>query len=54
MNNSPNPAGLFSEGGKVIKLHIEDSLTIPTTGIKSVQPWEMLKIAQALELDRAA
>ena len=32
----PDPAGLFSEGGEVIKLHIEGSLTIPITGIKRV------------------
>ena len=27
------PADLFSEGGEVIKLHKEGSLTIPTAGI---------------------
>ena len=27
----PDPAGLFSEGGEVIELHIEGSLTIPKT-----------------------
>ena len=32
----PDPAGLFSEGGEVIQLHIDGSLTIPTTGIKWV------------------
>ena len=29
----PDPAGFFSEGGEVIKLHIEGFLTIPTAGI---------------------
>ena len=29
----PDPAGLFSEGAEVIKLHIEGSLTIPVTVI---------------------
>ena len=29
----PGPAGLFSECGEEIKLHIEGSLTIPVTGI---------------------
>ena len=28
--------GLFSEGGEVIKIYIEGSLMIPTTGIKRV------------------
>ena len=37
---APEPAGLFSEGGEVIKLHIEGSITIPTTGIKWVLLWE--------------
>ena len=33
----PDPAGLLSEGGDVIKLHIiEGSLTIPIPGIKRV------------------
>ena len=32
--------GLFSEGGDVIKLHIEGSLTIPKPGIKRVYLWE--------------
>ena len=30
----PDPAALFSEGGEVIKLHIEGSLTIPAPDIK--------------------
>ena len=30
----PDPAGLFSEGGEVIKLRTEGSLMIPTTWIK--------------------
>ena len=29
----PDPVGLVSKGGEVIKLHIEGSLTISTTGI---------------------
>ena len=29
----PDQADLFSEGGEAMKLHIEGSLTIPTTGI---------------------
>ena len=29
----PDPAGLFSEDGEAIELHMEGSLTIPTTGI---------------------
>ena len=29
----PDPVGLFSEGGEVIKLHVEGSLTIPRAGI---------------------
>ena len=29
----PDPAGLFSEGGEVIRHHIEDSLTMHTAGI---------------------
>ena len=33
----PDPVGLFSEGGEVINLHIEGSLTIPTTRIKRVE-----------------
>ena len=39
---TPDPAGYVYEGDEVIKLHtrIEGSLTIPTTGIKRVQPWE--------------
>ena len=32
----PYPAGLFSEGGEVIKLRIEGSLTIPIPEIKRV------------------
>ena len=32
----PDPAALFSEGGEVINLHIEGSLTIPKSGIKRV------------------
>ena len=32
-----DPDGLFSEGGKVIKLHSKGSLTIPTPGIKRVE-----------------
>ena len=32
----PDPAGLFSEGGDVIKLHAGGSLTIPTTWINRV------------------
>ena len=32
----PDPAGLFSEGGEVIKLHMEGSLTISRPGIKRV------------------
>ena len=35
-DSPPDPAGLFSEGGEVITLHIEGSLTIPVTGIKRV------------------
>ena len=31
-----DPAGLFSEGGDVIKLHIKGSLTIPKPDIKRV------------------
>ena len=38
----PDPTGLCSEGGEVIKLHIEGSLTMP-----------MLTIAEALEPDWA-
>ena len=30
----PDPAGLFSEGAGVTQLHVEGSLTIPTSGIK--------------------
>ena len=30
--HTPDPTGLFSEGGEVIKLHIEGSLTIPKPG----------------------
>ena len=29
----PDPAGLFSQGGGVIKLRIEGSLTIPKPGV---------------------
>ena len=32
----PGRKGIFSEGGEVIKLHIESSLTIPTAWIKRV------------------
>ena len=32
----PDPAGLFSEGGEVIQLHVEGSLTILKPGIKRV------------------
>ena len=32
----PDPAGLFSEGAEVRKLHTVGSLTIPTAGIKMV------------------
>ena len=32
----PTPTGLSSEGGEVIKLRIEGSLTIPEPGIKRV------------------
>ena len=45
-NLPPDPAGLFSEGGEVIKLHIEGSLTIPIT-------IETLKRAQELGPDWA-
>ena len=31
-----DPAALFSEGGEVMKLHIEGSLMIPKPGIKRV------------------
>ena len=48
-NHPPDPAGLFSEGGGVIKLHIEGSLTMSTTGYNS----KNAKIAQAPEPDRA-
>ena len=38
--NPPSPpvelAGLVSEGGEIMQLHIEGSLTIPTAGIKRV------------------
>ena len=40
----------FSEGGELIKLHIEGSLTIPAPGIKRVGLWN---IPQALGADRA-
>ena len=30
----PDPAGIFSEGGEVIKRHTVGSLSIPTTEIK--------------------
>ena len=33
---APDSAGLFSEGGEVIKLHTEGSLMIPRTGVKRV------------------
>ena len=52
--------GVFSEGGDVIKLHIEGSLTTPTTVIKGIviiiiigMPMRMLKMAQALGSDLA-
>ena len=31
-----HPAGIFSEGGEVMKLHIEGSLTIPSSDTKRV------------------
>ena len=37
---SPDPAGLFSEGGEVMKLRIIGSITIPKPGIKRVELWE--------------
>ena len=36
----PEPAGLFSEGAEVIQLHVEGSLTIPTSGVQRVYLWE--------------
>ena len=47
---TPDLADLFSEGGEVIQLRIEGSLTRYQTGITT----GMLKLAQALEPDRAA
>ena len=35
-SHPPDPAGLFSEGSEVMKLHIEGSLTIYKPGIKRV------------------
>ena len=43
----PNPAGMFSEDGEVITLHIDGSLTIPKPGIKRYT-YANTKIAQAL------
>ena len=36
----PELAGLFSQGGEVMKLHKEGSLTILASGIKRVSLWE--------------
>ena len=36
----PDPAGLLSEGGAVMKLHKEGSLTLLTPGFKRVYLWE--------------
>ena len=47
----PDPAGLFSEGGEVIHLHIEGSLTIPKPRVRRIT-MGILRIAlsrQALE-----
>ena len=45
---------LFSEGGEVIKLRIEGSLTIPTAGIKGYNYGNAKHtVAQALGADRA-
>ena len=43
----------FSEGCEVIKPQIEGSLTIPKRSYLKSITMEMLKVAQALELDRA-
>ena len=34
---APDPAAIFSEGGEVINLHIEGSLTILAPGLKGYQ-----------------
>ena len=47
----PGCKGHFSEGDELIKLEIEGSLTIPTTGIKKGLTMGMLKRAQALGPD---
>ena len=44
---------IVSEGGEVIELHVEGSLTIPRTRIKRISLWGILNVAQALESDRA-
>ena len=52
----PDPAGIFSVGGEIIKLHIEGSLTMPVIcifkgyhngNIKTANHWRRIGLAMA-------